>query len=248
MSVLTRPSVVATLVAAAISTSASANLIAAWTMPTAFPSGAGNVPTGTSYVPPMLAGEPAGQADSGANRAGSQLSSVHQLAAATYTSPAGNGSQHSFSSNNWKAGDYYEARVSTLGFTDGINIQWDQARSSTGAKFFELIMSVDGGANWSTLIASYEVLQSGGGGAPGTWSSTTYNPIYTNLLQGISAASDQSEVIFRFVALVDAVSSTTGAYAASGSVRIDNVTIFTPTPGAVALIGLAGVAARRRRA
>ena len=225
------------LVAAATST-AGAELIAGWEIVTAFPTGAGNVPTGTTYS--------VGGANIGANAGLGMLSSVHQLAAATYTSPAGNGSQYAFSSNNWRTGDYYEARVSTLGYS-GIELSWDQARSSTGAKQFELIMSVDGGANWSTIVATYDVLQSGGGGAPGTWSSTTYNPLYSTVASLGAAADNQSEVIVRWRALVDAVNST-GAYAASGSVRLDNVMFNAiPAPGALALLGLAGLSARRRR-
>ena len=225
------------LVAAATST-AGAELIAGWEIVTAFPTGAGNVPTGTTYS--------VGGANIGANAGLGMLSSVHQLAAATYTSPAGNGSQYAFSSNNWRTGDYYEARVSTLGYS-GIELSWDQARSSTGAKQFELIMSVDGGANWSTIVATYDVLQSGGGGSPGTWSSTTYNPLYSTVASLGAAADNQSEVIVRWRALVDAVSST-GAYAASGSVRLDNVMFNAiPAPGALALLGLAGLSARRRR-
>ncbi len=225
------------LVAAATST-AGAELIAGWEIVTAFPTGAGNVPTGTTYS--------VGGANTGANAGLGELISVHQLAAATYTSPAGNGSQYAFSSNNWLTGDYYEARVSTLGYS-GIELSWDQARSSTGAKQFELIMSVDGGANWSTIVATYDVLQSGGGGAPGTWSSTTYNPLYSTVASLGAAADNQSEVIVRWRALVDAVSST-GAYAATGSVRLDNVMFNAiPAPGALALLGLAGLSARRRR-
>jgi hypothetical protein len=225
------------LVACATST-AGAEIIAGWEIVTAFPTGAGNVPTGNTYS--------AGAANLGANAAGSELISVHQLAAATYTSPSGNGSQYSFSSNNWLTGDYYEARVSTLGYSN-VELSWDQCRSSTGAKQFELVMSVDGGANWSTLVATYDVLQSGGGGAPGTWNSTTYNALYSNTVSLGAMADGQSEVIVRWRALVDAVTST-GSYAASGSVRLDNVTFSTiPAPGALALLGLAGLAGRRRR-
>jgi hypothetical protein len=83
------------------------------------------------------------------------------------------------------------------------------------------------------------VLQSGGGGSPGTWSSTTYNPLYTTTL-AVAGADDQALVIFRFRSLV--------AGAATGSNRIDNVFISSiPSPGALALLGVAGLAARRRR-
>ena len=232
MSVLTKFSLVAVAAATAVATSASAAVVAGWTITTAFPTGAGNVPTGVTYT--------VGAANEGLQTTGSELRSVHSLAAATYTSPAGNGSQYAFSSNNWSTGDFYEARLSTLGYSD-ISISWDQTRSSTGPATFELVMSTDGGANFTTLLASYTVLQSGGGGAPGTWSSTTYNPIYS-LNQAAAAADNQANVIFRFRSL-----ATT---AAAGSSRIDNVMIYSgpvPAPGAIALLGVAGLAGLRRR-
>ncbi len=232
MSVLTKFSLVAVVAATAVATSASAAVVAGWTITTAFPTGAGNVPTGVTYT--------VGAANEGLQTTGSELRSVHSLAAATYTSPAGNGSQYAFSSNNWSTGDFYEARLSTLGYSD-ISISWDQTRSSTGPATFELVMSTDGGANFTTLLASYTVLQSGGGGAPGTWSSTTYNPIYS-LNQAAAAADNQANVIFRFRSL-----ATT---AAAGSSRIDNVMIYSgpvPAPGAIALLGVAGLAGLRRR-
>lgn len=232
MSVLTKLSLVAVVAATAVATSASAALVAGWTITTAFPTGTGNVPTGVTYS--------VGAANDGLQTAGSELRSVHSLAAATYTSPSGNGSQYAFSSNNWSIGDYYEARLSTLGYSD-ISISWDQCRSSTGPLTFELIMSTDGGLNFTTLLASYTVLQSGGGGAPATWSSTIYNPIYT-LNQAAAAADNQADVIFRFRSLV--------AGASSGSSRIDNVMIYSgpiPAPGAIALLGVAGLAGLRRR-
>ena len=232
MSVLTKFSLVAVVAATAVATSASAAVVAGWTITTAFPTGAGNVPTGVTYT--------VGAANMGLQTTGSELRSVHSLAAATYTSPVGNGSQYAFSSNNWSTGDFYEARLSTLGYSD-ISISWDQTRSSTGPATFELVMSTDGGANFTTLLASYTVLQSGGGGAPGTWSSTTYNPIYS-LNQAAAAADNQADVIFRFRSL-----ATT---AAAGSSRIDNVMIYSgpvPAPGAIALLGVAGLAGLRRR-
>jgi MYXO-CTERM domain-containing protein len=218
--------------AAAVATTASAEIVCGWSITTAFPTGTGNVPTGNTYS--------VGAGDLGVQTAGSSLSSFHTLAAATYTSPAGNGSQYAFSSNNWSIGDYYEARASTTGYSD-IHLYWDQARSSTGPSSFEVVMSVDGGSNWSTVLASYTVLQSGGGGAPGTWSSTVNNPLYTSFV-AVAAADNQTEVIFRFRSRVTA--------AAAGSSRIDNVIISSgaiPAPGAIALLGLAGLAGRRRR-
>jgi hypothetical protein len=83
--------------------------LALWTMPTAFPTGPGLVPNGTSYLPPN-GSFPAGTPDQGllTGSASAILSTFHALAAATYTSPAGNGSQYSFSGNNWSPNDFYQ--------------------------------------------------------------------------------------------------------------------------------------------
>lgn len=237
MFVLSRPAMAAIVAATTIAASASSSVVVGWTMPTAFPTGTGNVPTGTSYLPPGPNG--AGVADQGTNTAGSQIRSVHAAAAATYTSPAGNGSQYSFSSNNWNTGDFYEISFSTTGITDSMTLSWDQARSSTGPAAFKVAISVNGGA--FTDLFNYTVLQSGGGGAPGTWSSTTYNALYSNTLNLGTTASDASSVVIRFVNR-EAVAS-----AATGSNRIDNVFVNIPAPGAVALLGVAGLAASRRR-
>lgn len=225
-------SLTAGAIAVALVSSADGAMIAGWSITTAFPTGAGNVPTGNTYS--------VGAADQGDQTAGSELSSYHTLAAATYTSPAGNGSQYAFSSNNWSIGDYYEARVSTANFAN-ISVSWDQTRSSTGPASFELIFSIDGGTSWTT-VSAYTVLQSGGGGAPGTWSSSTYNALYTNS-RALAGAEDASQLIIRFRA-------TGAASGSSGSNRIDNVIISgdaVPAPGAVALLAVAGLASRRRR-
>ena len=224
---------VASAVAAFASSLAGADVVAGWSITTALP--VGPPPSGASYV--------YGLADLGTNTVGSSLSGVHAAAATVWTSPSGNGSQFSLSSNTWAIGDYYEVRLSTLGFTD-INISWDQARSSTGPSSFSLIMSVDGGANFTTLLASYAVLQSGGGGAPGTWGASTPRQAIYTVSSAAAGAANQADVIFRMVSLV-------AAGGTSGSSRIDNISVegvVIPAPGAVALLGLAGLAARRRRA
>ncbi len=224
-------SLTAGAIAVALASSANGALIAGWSITTAFPTGAGNVPTGQNYS--------VGAADQGEATAGTSLSSYHALAAATYTSPSGNGSQFAFSSNNWSSGDYYEARVATSNY-ENVSVSWDQARSSTGPAAFELVFSTDNGASWIT-VTSYTVLQSGGGGAPGTWTSTTYNAIYTNN-RALAGAEDASLLIIRFRSLVTS--------AATGSCRIDNVNIsgdLVPAPGAVALLAVASLVSRRRR-
>ena len=238
MSYLNRCAFVAVTAAVSVSSAAiGQTIVAGWTIPTAFPIGPGNVPTGTSYLPPGPNG--AGVANQGANLAGSQLISVHSLAATSYISPSGNGSSHSFSSNNWSPGDYYQITLSTLGFTN-LSLSWDQARNVTGPSAFRLLMSTNGGASFSELL-SYTVLTSGSTG-PATWIPTTYYPVYTRTFSVPSAADNLSQVLFRFQNFEPLASL------ASGSSQIDNILVTgVPTPGAVAVLGLAGLAVGRRR-
>jgi len=219
----------ATAATLAITCVSAADVVAGWTFTTAVPPST----TGNEYV--------YGIADQGANATGSSIRGYHQTAATTWSSPAGNGSQFSFSANNWQQGDYFEARLSTLGFQD-ISISFDQTRSSTGPSAFLLFMSVDGGSNWTTLL-SYSALQNGL--APNaSWSAGgTRQSAYT-ISSSAAAAANKADVIFRMTC--DVTPSST-----SGTNRIDNVFIegtAIPAPGAVALLGLAGLAGRRRRA
>jgi MYXO-CTERM domain-containing protein len=140
-------------------------------------------------------------------------------------------------------GDYYQITVSTLGYSD-IYFAFDQTRSSTGPSSFRVDMSVDGGTSFSTILASYSVIQAGlTGSGTLSWSTTgAYQSAFTTTISGLAAADDQSSVIFRFVNL-----STVGT---GGTNRIDNIIVSSgpiPAPGAIALIGLAGLTARRRR-
>jgi MYXO-CTERM domain-containing protein len=208
--------------------------------------GAGNVPTGTFYT--------VGAGDQGAATAGTSLSSTHQLAssganATSYTSPAGNGSQYAFSSTVWKAGDYYQASFSGTGYS-GLSFAWDFTRSTTGPATWTVIMSVDGGSNWSTLIATYTpIVNSATPTGAGTWNTSTYIAAYTSSIALGASADNASSIIVRVQALVDSVNSS-GTYQAGGTARIDNVFVngtAVPAPGAVALLGVAGLAARRRR-
>ncbi len=212
-----------------ISMSASAAVIASWSMATAIPA----LTTGTSYN--------YGAADSGDLASGTMLSSGHAAAATTYSTPAGNGSTYSFSANNWAIGDYYQVSVSTIGYS-GVSISWDQTRSGTGPATFDAVMSVDGGANWTTILAGYSVIQAGLAGTNTTsWNTlTAAQAAFTLTAVAGAAADEQANVLFRLRSTVTT--------AAAGTNRIDNFIVSTvPAPGAIALLGLAGLIGRRRR-
>ncbi|MSR69972.1 MAG: hypothetical protein EXS17_06475 [Phycisphaerales bacterium] len=229
---ISKSTIVAAVAASALSLSASGAyaVIASWSMATAI--AAGTVGTSYNY----------GAADSGDAAAGSMLSSSHTAVVTAYSTPSGNGSTYSFSSNNWTAGNYYQVSVATTGY-EGVSISWDQTRSSTGPSTFELVMSTNGGSSWSTLVASYAVVQAGAAGSNTlSWSPTgAYQTAFTTTASAAGAAN-AGNVIFRMRSLV----TTTAA----GTNRIDNVVVsgnMVPAPGAIALLGLAGLIGRRRR-
>jgi hypothetical protein len=268
-------SLAAGALAAAVASTSSADLIAGWTIPTAFPTGTGNVPTGFSYQAPLAVNpdgtfnanpnsggaqwDPtlAGRADIGARalQAGYELSSHHQLAASgstptSYTSPAGNGSTYAFSSNVWKAGDYYQAVFSTAGYT-GTSFSWDMTRSATGPASWEVVMSLDGGATFTSLIDTFSPIVAGASGTgTSSWGvGAGVQSAFTTTISLGEIASDASSVIIRIRALVDSVNSS-GVYQAGGTARIDNIMVngdLIPAPGAIALLGLAGLTGGTRR-
>ena len=212
-----------------ISMSASAAVIASWSMPTAVPGST----AGTSYN--------YGAANAGELTSGTMLSSAHAAIATIYSSPAGNGSTYSFSSNSWAIGDYYQVSVSTIGYS-GVSISWDQTRSSSGPTTFDAVMSIDGGANWTTILAGYSVISAGSAGTnTNSWNITTPQAAFTLTAAAGAAANGQANVLFR-------LRSTVTAAAAGGTNRIDNFIVSAvPAPGAIALLGLAGLIGRRRR-
>ena len=228
-----KTSLFAGVAVASCTLSASAGIVASWSMTTAI--AASPATTGSNYT--------YGAADAGDATAGTSLSGFHALAATTWSTPAGNGSTYSLSSNNWSVGDYYQIAVSTAGFSD-ISLAWDQTRSSTGPSNFRVDMSTDG-TNFSTILASYTIIQAGAAGS-GTlsWSTSAanYQSAFTTSIASIAGADNQGSLFFRFVNL-----STVGT---GGTNRVDNIIVSgtaVPAPGALALLGLAGLVGRRRR-
>ena len=207
--------------ASIVASAASADVIAGWSMPTAVAAST----TGAAYM--------YGEANSGARASGSGLRGDHSNALTAWTSPAGNGSTYALSSNAWNVGDYYQISLNTIGYS-GVSVAWEQTRSSTGPAGFEAVLSVDGGTTFSSL-GLYTVNQV-------SWSATV--PVTTSSFGYLASAADnQIGIIIRFKVVTAGTSTTTGTN------RIDNIVVsgVIPAPGAVALIGLAGLVSRRRR-
>ena len=172
---------------------------------------------------------------------------VHASGATDWTTPVGNGSANSFSSNTWAVNDYYEFSFSTVAYKS-LMLSFDQTSSGTGPRDFTLAYSTNGAS--FTNFANYQVLQNS---AP-TWTGATYAPAYnlTLNLSGVTALDNQTSV---FVRLFNAssVSTSGGTVGTGGTNRIDNFTVTVtavPEPGTYALLlaGLAviGFVARRR--
>lgn len=209
----------AVLTASTLTMSASASVVLAnWTFETSVPTTAGPH-----------------EAEHGLFAASSFASASHASGAVTYSNPVGNGSSESFSSNNWAIGDYYQFTTSTTGY-QSITVEWAQTRSGTGPEDFDLQWSTDG-VNFTSIL-SYQV-------GTTSWSSGTHQP--GSVFGPIALSSDLNDQGIIYIRMT-ATSAPSGA---GGTNRIDDIVIsgsVIPTPGVLALLGVAGlVGARRRR-
>jgi hypothetical protein len=117
---------------------------------------------------------------------------VHASASTAWSTPAGNGSTDSFSSNNWAVGDYYQFSTSTASFT-GISVSWDQTRSSTGPSQFKLAYSTDG-TTFTDFGSPYTI-------SAITWSSSTSvgTSSFAFDLSAITDLNNKATVYFRLI-------------------------------------------------
>jgi len=149
------------------------------------------------------------------------------------------------SSDYWTIGDYYQASLATTGYND-ISLKFDITRSATGPKNFKVNISTNGGTTWSTVSTVTVAQNAAPPTGAGVWNSTTYNSLYTTTIHSFyfpAGVANQASLLIRWI-------STSAASSFAGSARIDNVQIngtLIPAPGAAALVGLAGLIARRRR-
>jgi hypothetical protein len=133
---------------------------------------------------------------------------------------------------------------STAGY-DSITLTWNERHSNTSANTVAVFASADG-TNWTEVqVFTFTPAATGTGD---TWyqRSVTLNASYANA----------ANFGFRVLAAFNPGSSgylasrSTSTYGTSSTLRFDDVTIsgnLIPAPGAVALVGLAGLVTTRRR-
>jgi hypothetical protein len=219
----------------------------------------------TSFMPTLTMGTPIDQwtfeasqpATAGpvAPETGSgSASGSHANAATSWSSPSGNGSAHSFSSDHWTVGDYWQFSVSTVGF-ENISLGWDQTSSGSGPADFGLFYSIDGGTTFSQYGANYTVLGYNVSPNP-TWGSTAHSQysLSYDLSSILGLNNDASTVYFRLIDESTA-SASGGTVGTSGADRIDNFIVSgtdisnvpDSPPGFVGVFCLLGLLAVSRR-
>jgi hypothetical protein len=212
---------------------AMAGTIANWTFETSQPAGAATANTSFGTIAPEV---------------GVGVASGLHATATTYSTPAGNGSAHSFSSNMWSVGDYYQFQVSTVGQTQ-IGLLFDQTSSSTGPRDFKVQYSTNG----TTFTDTGFTTQAPINGAPNVaWNATTASSVFTRFvdLSTISAVENIPALYLR-IADTSTTSAGGGTVATAGTDRVDNVQVLTQVPEPCSLLlvlcGMAGFGLARRR-
>lgn len=197
-----------------------AQTIAQWTFETSVPAGTPGAGVWLTNITAEL---------------GQGVASGLHSGAATYSTPVGNGSAHSFSANTWNPGDFAQFAVSTVSY-DNIGVSFDHVSSSTGPGKFLLQYSTDG-STFTQFGSDYTVLVNT---APNAWSSNPLNQIFTTSysydLSSVLGLNNASTVFFRLVD-ENTVSAGGATVAAGGTSRIDNFSVFVvPEPQSLSLL------------
>jgi hypothetical protein len=205
----------------------SAAVIADWTFESTTPTSAGPV------SPEVGAGGASG---------------VH-AGAAVFSSPAGNGSSHSYSSTVWAVGDSWQFAASATGFED-LSLTFDQTSSNTGPGNFQVEYSTDG-VHFTNFGSPYTVLANATPNTP--WSSGGADQsVYTVTedLSSVSALDNAATVFFR-LADSSTVAANGGVESSGGTDRVDNViiqgTAVVPEPASVGLMATLAIGGLVRR-
>ena len=162
-------------------------------------------------------------ADLGFQTTDSTFDGLHVAGTTVWSTPAGNGSAKSLSSNFWAPGDYVQFKANASNFYN-LALTYDQTGSSSGPKEFKLQYSTDG-TNFTDFGTTYNVVQ-------GSWSvgsnSTAYRISFD--LSTLPVLNNNSIVYFRVVN-TSSIANNGGSVATGGTGRLDNFTVIgSPCP------------------
>lgn len=161
-----------------------------------------------------------------------EATGFHSDATTVWSTPAGNGSTKSLSSNTWNVGDYYQFRADNSSGNSNFGLQFDQISSTSGPKNFQISYSTNG-TTWIDLPGGAYSVQPN---ANPSWSGNgvvapTGLDTYLFDLRSITALNTATDIYVRMTAASPLVAAQLGQTfnnvgANSGTNRIDNVGIF----------------------
>ncbi len=166
-----------------------------------------------------------------ANSGSGTASALHASASSAWSSPVGNGTARSLSSDHWASGDYYQFSTSSIGF-NSIQLSWDQTGSNSGPGDFKLAYSTNGTTFTDVPSGSYTVLANASPNP--VWTAGTAQTGYSESfdLSSIAALNNAATILFR---LIDTSTRSTngGVVGTAGSDRVDTFLISaTAAPAA----------------
>jgi hypothetical protein len=162
---------------------------------------------------------------------GTGIATAVHAGTSTFSSPSGNGSSHSFRANNWTAGDYFQFAVSSIGY-ENITFSFSQTSSARGPKTFEVQVSTDGTSFTTLAGSSYNVVNN-------NWNVVNSNAtsLHSFNLPGIG---NQPTLVIRLKVANGSTAANGSAITASGTSRIDNVSIMGSSPLPVTISSFTG--------
>ncbi len=157
-------------------------------------------------------------ADIGVQPTGSVFSANHASAATLWTTPAGNGTTKSATSDHWAVGDYYQFKVNTSNYRD-LALSFDSTGSATGPNAFKVQYSLTGTGTFTDLPnGGYAITAD-------SWSTSTSKTASNKSfdLSALTTLNNKSAIYIRLTC-----NSTTGissTFGTGGTNRVDNLTI-----------------------
>jgi len=211
-------------------------VLSGWTFETNTPADSFNSSSGPVVV-----------AETGYFTTGYTLAGFHTSASSDWTTPSGNGSANSYSSNGWSfPGSYIEFTTSTLNCS-GISLTFDLISSGNGPRDFRLNYGQTPDPFFGPMSVTPVTSQ--------TWDTvtglTTTSYLFEFFVESASIRVAGRPIVYFRLSQNSNISVDGGTVEAAGTSSIDNVMVHAaviPEPSAFLLgcIGLSGMLRRRR--